>query len=254
MSEGAFKIILLIINIIIGFRFYTINKEYYEDRLGIALATFLALSWMGNFLYIFFSDKEFSMEAIAMSPFTGPISFYSFGIYFYTIFNALLFFSSSLKRKNTKPTDSKIREFIIKYIHPNDHDLLKKEDIIWMAGLTHNDIEKIITQDDIFRMGRYSMLLKSGLDDITSIKTVLHDYPLFYVSSDARSRMPSPENGLILFSDDDLRLPFCVKNRFNHFIFLASHDVNIKNIFQSYLNKSSSANSAVRRMIRDNIF
>lgn len=155
---------------------------------------------------------------------------------------------------NNKLSPEKINQIIDSTICDEDKDLISDQDIIWINSLNSNDIEKILQEDDMFRFGRFKSLKDSGLNTNESIKSILHDFPFFYLDKDKKTKMPGNEDIWKTLNDDDMRLPFCIKDRFNKFLMSVQYNDDLKNKFQYYITNSSSANSAIRKMIRNNIF
>lgn len=147
----------------------------------------------------------------------------------------------------------KINNIINCIISNKDKDLVLDEDIIWVSNLKKYDIEKILQEDEMFRMARFKLLRDSGLDPNNIIKSILHDFPLFYLDKNTRENMPGNEDIWKTLDDDDMRLPFCIKNRFNKLLMMAQYgdnDDSLKNTFKYYVGNSRTINSAIRKMIR----
>lgn len=251
MTEGMFKTSLLIINILISVRLCYINKESYENKMGVVFVLFLLISLGGNLIYILATDGEFKLSTFLMSPLRGPISLYSFGIYLYTATSIYLLFNPQFRGKKRNSNRLEKNEFISRYIDPNDINLITDDDINWQMELSPRDIETLRNQDDIFRMGRFSKLIESGHNDVSAAKAVLKDYPFYYIYPSQRCIMPMSETGEIIYTDDELRLPFCLKNRVNNLFLSSSHDSSKKRLLNYYTSTSKSLNSMIRQMITD---
>lgn len=182
-------------------------------------AIYLLISWLGNTLNNLIFKDEFSLNEIMISPLLGPISFSSFGIFLYTFFSAYLFYKLDIKPFQIENTKRRVNEFINQNIHPNDRNLVKDEDVIWQLSLSPEEIKKQREKDDTLRLGLFSLLIEKGYDDFKSTNTVLHDLPSYYIAYSQRDAMPKSDSWEIRYEDDELRLPFCLKNRVNNFLY-----------------------------------
>lgn len=237
------NVILLTIGIYAMFFVARRQQKFPQTEVYVGLVTILYLGLLWLLQHIYPDSKALKYYSISYFLNTGLVI-----VIFFKIID--LFNKNKEQNKMIKNNDYKKYYDIL---DSKDIELVKEEDIVWISRLKYQDIQKIFEEDDLFRNGRFVALRKEGASVNEAIMSILHDFPLFYVFKEKRNELPGNEDIWITLKDNDMRLPFCIKNRFNNYISKLLKN-NQGDIFKSYIDTSSTANAAIRRMINDGLF
>lgn len=250
MFEIVFKYIIYFISIILSIILFNHNKKLFNKHLII----FGVIVILIELIFIAISNLVYNEEYFNSDH---PNGLFDINYYFPYLLGSYIFICMAyllFKLKKYKLSDSQISDYIKNNIHPNDIHLIDKSDIMVNYNLNDTQIFEIEKEDTISRIKEYENLRSTGLNKKDALKGMLKTVPVFYTTIDERNEMPNVPESPFIFSDDDLRLPICLRKRFYHFVYLASRNNKKADILRSYINNSSFANSAIRKMIIEKIF
>ena len=134
------------------------------------------------------------------------------------------------------------------FLHKHDTGMITRADLDWFNALSGTEeIAQIFETDHIFREGAFASEIKGGLDSKSASLKVVEAYPFFYINTEDRFEMPHMGEDSIPYTDDDMRLPFFIKNRVNRFT--SSLFLSVR--FGIKRKESLTFNAFIRRMLRE---